>query len=48
VEWGFSLSSDCEAMAGSRSWSMESKEFKMMINGGATGVRIVQYSKGKQ
>jgi hypothetical protein len=35
-------------MAGSRKWSVESKEFEMLIKGGKTGVRIFERSKGKQ
>jgi hypothetical protein len=35
-------------MAGSRSWTVESKEFELLIKGGALGVRIFERSKRKQ
>jgi hypothetical protein len=35
-------------MAGTRIWSVESKEFKVMIKGGALGVRIVERSNKKK
>jgi hypothetical protein len=35
-------------MAGSRSWTVESKEFELLIKGGASGVRIFKRSKRKQ
>ncbi|KAE8009276.1 hypothetical protein FH972_005723 [Carpinus fangiana] len=35
-------------MAGSGRWSVESKEFEMLVKGGAAGVRIFECSKGKQ
>jgi hypothetical protein len=33
---------------GSRRWSVESKEFEVLIKGGASGVRIFERSKKKQ
>ena len=35
-------------MAGSRKWSVESKEFEMLIKVGAAEVRMFERSKGKQ
>jgi hypothetical protein len=35
-------------MAGSRSWIVESKEFELLIKGGASGVRIFERSNRKQ
>jgi hypothetical protein len=35
-------------MVGSRSWIVESKEFELLIKGGASGVRIFERSKRKQ
>jgi hypothetical protein len=35
-------------MEGSRSWSVESKAFEMMIKGGALGVRIVEISNNRR
>ena len=35
-------------MEGSRSWSVESKEFEVLIKGGGSGVRIYERSKKKK
>jgi uncharacterized protein YfaT (DUF1175 family) len=35
-------------MVGFGRWSVESKEFEMLVKGGATRVRIFERSKGKQ
>ena len=35
-------------MDGSRRWFMESKEFELVLKGGASGVRIYERSHGKQ
>jgi hypothetical protein len=35
-------------MAGSRRWSVESKEFELVVKGGLSGVRIFERSHGKQ
>ena len=35
-------------MANSRKWSVESKEFKLVVKGGLSGVRIFERSHGKQ
>jgi hypothetical protein len=35
-------------MAGSRRWSVESKEFKVLVKEGAAGMRIYERSNGKQ
>jgi hypothetical protein len=35
-------------MAGSRRWSVESKEFKVLVKEGAAGVRFYERSNGKQ
>jgi hypothetical protein len=35
-------------MASSRRWSVESKEFELVVKGGAQGVRIFERSHGKQ
>jgi hypothetical protein len=35
-------------MADSRRWTVESKEFELLIKGGALGVRIFERSKRKQ
>lgn len=35
-------------MAGSRRWSVESKEFILLAKGGASRVRIYERSNGKQ
>jgi hypothetical protein len=35
-------------MAGSRKWSLESKDFEFLIKGGLLGVRIIKRSYKKQ
>jgi hypothetical protein len=35
-------------MAGSRRWSVESKDFELLVKGGAAGVRLFERSNGKQ
>jgi hypothetical protein len=35
-------------MSGGRRWSVEAKEFELMVKAGASGVRIFERSKGKQ
>ena len=35
-------------MAGLRKWSVESKDFELMVKGGASGVRLYERSNGKQ
>jgi hypothetical protein len=35
-------------MAGSRKWSVESKDFELLVKGGASGVRLFERSNGKQ
>jgi hypothetical protein len=34
-------------MAGSRRWSVESKDFELLVKGGAAGVRLFERSNGK-
>jgi hypothetical protein len=35
-------------MTGSRKWSVESKDFELLVKGGASGVRLFERSNGKQ
>ena len=35
-------------MVGSRRWSVESKDFELLVKGGAAGVRLFERSNGKQ